>query len=182
LIYLLVCLGSADCTVRIWQISTTQILHIFSQHQKSIRSLSFSISRGCLFSVSDDSTIRVWNLTSPEIGNVSKFKNKKIKTDTIKIKKKMKKKVKVSHEFVCLMFDDSTIRGWNLTRPQIDVGMSVIKQKQTKTKNRQKQAQTDAKQHATDTKQITNKQKLKYLENTMILCGNVIYLLMKVVC
>lgn len=56
--------GHADGTIRIWQITTGQLLINLKGHQSSVWTLAFSPSGDILASGSFDSSIKLWNLTT----------------------------------------------------------------------------------------------------------------------
>jgi WD40 repeat protein len=54
--------GSADNTIRIWDVATGKTLHIFQGHTAPINSVSFSPDGQRLASGSTDNTIRIWDI------------------------------------------------------------------------------------------------------------------------
>jgi WD40 repeat protein len=54
--------GSADTTIKLWDVETRQELATIRGHEKTIRSLAFTPDGGRLISGSEDGTVRVWDV------------------------------------------------------------------------------------------------------------------------
>ncbi|MHC5780090.1 WD40 repeat domain-containing protein, partial [Nostoc sp.] len=52
--------GSADRTIRLWNVSTGKCRNILQEHSDRVRSVVFSPDAQMLVSASDDQTVRVW--------------------------------------------------------------------------------------------------------------------------
>ncbi|XP_015755429.1 PREDICTED: nuclear distribution protein PAC1-like [Acropora digitifera] len=59
----LFCQASAswDCSVRVWDSPSGQLLHVLEGHTGWVQACSFSADGKLLASASDDQTVRVWN-------------------------------------------------------------------------------------------------------------------------
>lgn len=53
--------GSYDGEVRLWNLATKKCISSVSSHERYVRGLSFNFDGSRLFSVGDDSTVKVWN-------------------------------------------------------------------------------------------------------------------------
>ncbi|KAF3315864.1 hypothetical protein TWF173_003061 [Orbilia oligospora] len=58
--------GSCDCTIRIWDVATGALLHIFRGHKDAVRDVIFYTVDGDEFvaSASDDKTVKVWSVAT----------------------------------------------------------------------------------------------------------------------
>ncbi|KAJ2800790.1 Lissencephaly-1 [Coemansia guatemalensis] len=56
--------GSRDKTMRLWDATSSQLLHTFTGHDDWVRDFVFHPSGKQLISVSDDKTMRIWDLTT----------------------------------------------------------------------------------------------------------------------
>jgi hypothetical protein len=54
--------GGYDKTIRVWDLATGQIRHVFEGHTGAVEGLTFAGTTGLLVSVSDDGTIKFWDL------------------------------------------------------------------------------------------------------------------------
>ncbi|PPQ75265.1 hypothetical protein CVT24_007438 [Panaeolus cyanescens] len=57
--------GAEDRKIRIWEIATRRIRHVFAGHEQEIYSLDFSPDGRYIVSGSGDRTMRIWDLTDP---------------------------------------------------------------------------------------------------------------------
>ncbi|KAF9051756.1 WD40-repeat-containing domain protein [Panaeolus papilionaceus] len=57
--------GAEDKKIRIWEISSRRILHVFQGHEQEIYSLDFSRDGRYIVSGSGDKTMRIWDLVDP---------------------------------------------------------------------------------------------------------------------
>ena len=64
--------GSADQTIKIWNLKQAQVKHTFSGHRSIVDAVSFSPDGNMLISGSWDYTIRIWNLETEEEVNLIK--------------------------------------------------------------------------------------------------------------
>jgi WD40 repeat protein len=55
--------GSADGTIRLWNMRDAQLLHTLLGHSAAVQSIAFSPTEDLLASGSDDATIRTWTVT-----------------------------------------------------------------------------------------------------------------------
>ena len=55
--------GSADNTIRLWDVETGQLLHTFIGHRDAVNSVAFSPDGATLASGSSDNTFRLWQLS-----------------------------------------------------------------------------------------------------------------------
>lgn len=62
--------ASADCTVRLWEVSTGECLSVFEGHQSWVMSVAFSPDGKQLASASADRTIRLWDISTGECQQV----------------------------------------------------------------------------------------------------------------
>ncbi len=77
--------ASVDGTVREWASKTGDLLNVMRGHSGSVNGISFK--SGCLYSASDDGTIRCWEFSDPvdedgdsENNNKDTEKNKDLKS------------------------------------------------------------------------------------------------------
>ncbi|KAJ2078441.1 Lissencephaly-1 [Coemansia sp. RSA 988] len=56
--------GSRDKTLRLWDATSSQMLHVFTGHDDWVRDFVFHPSGKQIISVSDDKTMRIWDLAS----------------------------------------------------------------------------------------------------------------------
>lgn len=60
--------GSVDCTVKIWNVNSGQIITNFKNHSSMILDIE-PLLDGCMASASHDETLKVWNTLSGELVN-----------------------------------------------------------------------------------------------------------------
>ncbi|MEG4006681.1 WD40 repeat domain-containing protein [Microcoleus sp. Pol11C1] len=58
--------GSADSTIKLWNLNTGQELHTLSGHSQGVRSIALAPDGQTLASGSKDKTIKLWNLSTKE--------------------------------------------------------------------------------------------------------------------
>jgi WD40 repeat protein/DNA-binding SARP family transcriptional activator len=61
--------GSADYTIRLWDVQSGQIRRVLHGHRKGVNSLAFTPHGDLLASGGDDLTIRIWNAQSGQAGH-----------------------------------------------------------------------------------------------------------------
>ena len=70
--------GSADFTLRSWNIETGNVINIYSGHLQEVTSLD--VSNGVLYSFSLDKTVRLWNAKSGELLNIFRSVEQELST------------------------------------------------------------------------------------------------------
>ena len=56
----LAAIGSEDCTVRVYHLPSSALLHTFQGHTGTVNAVAAAIDRGRMATASDDHTIRIW--------------------------------------------------------------------------------------------------------------------------
>lgn len=59
--------GSADQTIRVWDVKTWQQRYILTEHLGAVNTVAISLNSQILISGSTDSTIKLWNLQTGEL-------------------------------------------------------------------------------------------------------------------
>ncbi|ALF52880.1 hypothetical protein ACX27_08450 [Nostoc piscinale CENA21] len=102
--------GSEDKTIKIWNLTTGQVIRTLNGHSKSVNSVAFSADGRTLASDSYDKTIKIWNVaTGQEIrtlnGHSKSFLSVALSPD--------------GGTLASGSLDDKTIKIWNLTTGQV---------------------------------------------------------------
>ena len=58
--------GSKDSTIKLWDITTGELLNTLETHSDSVRSLAFAADGNKLVSGSEDGTIKIWRVPARE--------------------------------------------------------------------------------------------------------------------
>ena len=101
--------GSADKTIKIWNLTTGQLTHTLNAHKNIVHTVAMSIDGRTLVSGSADKTIKVWNLTTGQL------------THTLNAHKSSIFSVGLSVDGQTLVSGsaDKTIKVWNLHTGQV---------------------------------------------------------------
>jgi WD40 repeat protein len=101
----LMCSGSSDNTVKIWNITTGECIKTLGGHESVVRSVSFSPNGNLICSGSSDNTVKIWNITTGEC------------IKTLKEHKSVVRSVSFSPngDLICSGSSDNTVKIWNIT-------------------------------------------------------------------